>query len=209
MAERRTVPTRSRISNPHLWVVPQPANTASSQMERIALPAPNPREHLSEVELGDATSLNALRTQAALERVARGDAPVPEDVKPPRPRKPRIGRDGKPMRPRPRKRRDSVDLARDALVEQVLHENTLGIYDDARDVPTRADNDEGDADEAMAERFKQEFLDAQAEKQARNQKASQPKMPGLPNDPKGPKLGGSRSARAKMAAMATDQGTKK
>ncbi|KAJ9651839.1 hypothetical protein H2198_008904 [Neophaeococcomyces mojaviensis] len=126
-----------------------------------------------------------------------------------RPRKPRLGRDGKPFRPRPRKRRASEDIARDGLVEQVLREHGLSTYDPAK----RADeggaeaqgNDEA-ADERMVAEFQQQFLDAAAEKQQQRQAKSGPG--GQAKGPAagaasvgGPRLGGSRSARAKMAAM--------
>jgi hypothetical protein len=44
-----------------------------------------------------------------------------EDTDSAKPRKVRLGRDGKPWRPR--KRRASEDIKRDQLVEQLLHEN--------------------------------------------------------------------------------------
>jgi len=120
--------------------------------------------------------------------------------KPRKPRKPRIGRDGKLMKPRPRKRRNSEDIKRDQLVEQVLRESRLEIYD-GPDTAEQSNANEGlDTDEKIAEQFRQDFMDAM-ESRRRNRTAGQPKMPtGKPGDvgPKGPKLGGSRSARAAM-----------
>lgn len=158
------------------------------------------------------------------------------------------------MKPRPpRKRRDSESLARDALVESLLHENRVGIYEtsaDANDKTSRlgtsqkqgqnvhadthtdntatgysADQDDGrggggdadaDADEALAERFRQEFMDAMAERQNRHKSSNQAKHAGSgatgsgaagagATESKGPKLGGSRAARARMAQMQQQQ----
>jgi hypothetical protein len=178
---------------------------------------------LDEVDLGtSAHHLNLARTQAALERVKAGQAPFEDEVKPPRPRKPRTGRDGKPLRPRPKKRRNSEDIARDALVEQFLHEHKLDMYDSsavesahaaaAATVAAKAggataaayDDNDDDADERFAEQFRQEFMDAMAEKRNKTKPAPQAKGAAA-TEPRGPKLGGSRSARAKMAQLQQQQ----
>lgn len=158
------------------------------------------------------------------------------------------------MKPRPpRKRRDSESLARDALVESLLHENRVGIYETSADgndkisrlgtsqkqgqnvhadthtdntataYSTNQDNGRGgggdadaDADEALAERFRQEFMDAMAERQNRHKSSNQAKHAGSgatgsgaagagATESKGPKLGGSRAARARMAQMQQQQ----
>ncbi len=152
---------------------------------------------IHEIDLGtDATLRNAERTQTALRRAQNREVLPAEDDKP---RKPRLGRDGKPMKPRPRKRRNSEDIKRDQLVEQVLRESRLEIYDE----PEHAEQDnldDLDTDEKIAEQFRQDFVDAMESRQ-RNRTAGQPKMPvGKLGDAlqKGPKLGGSRSARAAM-----------
>lgn len=209
---------------------------------------------LTEVDLGASTyETNLLRTKQALERARLGLPPLSNEPKPPKPRKPRIGRDGKPMKPRPpRKRRNSEDIARDALVESLLHENKFGIYEPPASnaqtstsidtsirstttntsVPTtlppagisnstpqnEADAD-AEADDAVAEQFRQEFMDAMAERHHRHKASTQPKAPGGGGggasgpggsgsgaaEPKGPKLGGSRAARARMAQMRQQQ----
>lgn len=174
---------------------------------------PGSAQQLSEVDLGSsAHELNLARTQAALERARLGKAPIEEEQsKPVKPRKPRIGRDGKPMKPRPRKRRDSQDIARDALVEQVLHENRLDLYETGTGQTSRpgatdlADADTIQQDERLADEFRQNFFDAVAQRQQRNKAASQPKVPGATTETRGPKLGGSRSARAKMAQYQQQQ----
>ncbi|KIV90221.1 hypothetical protein PV10_07550 [Exophiala mesophila] len=237
-----TLPTNSNTN---------PSASGSSTRPPSSIPSMQIRPsvtQLSEVDLGTSTyETNLVRTKEALERARLGLPPLSTDPKPPRPRKPRIGRDGKPMKqPRaPRKRRDSESLARDALVESLLHENRMGvgIYEGSPGVTNldhnasgksrgaRSDanieqaatnqNDHGqndadadaDADEALAERFRQEFMDAMAERQSRHKSSNQAKHSGNATgatgagatESKGPKLGGSRAARAKMAQLQQQQ----
>jgi hypothetical protein len=120
------------------------------------------------------------------------------------PRKPKLGRDGNPLRPRPRRRRNSEDIARDALVESVLHEHRLeNVYQspapDARPETRSDDNggEPGEHDERFAEKFRQDFLDQVAEKK-QMQQLKQKAAAGGADKSQGPKLGGGRSARAKM-----------
>ncbi len=176
-------------------------------------PSTNPAaaRQLAEVDLGDfAHERNLARTQAALERVKAGQVPIEDEIKPPKPRKPRLGRDGKPMRPRPKKGRDSEDVARDALVEQFLHENKIDMYETGTPEPRyaketdRGSGHDADADERFAEQFRQEFMDAMAERRNKTKPAPPAKGVAVP-EPKGPKLGGSRSARAKMAQIQQQQ----
>jgi len=179
---------------------------------------PGRMNRIDEVDLGrSAHDVNLARTQAAIERAKAGQPLATEESKPVRPRKPRIGPDGKPMKPRPRKRRNSEDMARDALVEQVLHEHKLDIYDAdgdagrrlndlAAEAEGRADTEpDVDADERLAEQFRQEFMEAMADRRQRHKAVSQPKAPGAGTADRGPKLGGSRSARAKMAQQQQQQ----
>jgi hypothetical protein len=73
---------------------------------------------LLEIDLGPDTALeNIARTEAAKRRLETGESeayPVKQT------RKPRLGRDGKPWRPR--KGRNEEDLKRDQLVEEILRE---------------------------------------------------------------------------------------
>jgi hypothetical protein len=107
---------------------------------------------------------------------------------------------------RGRKRRNSDDVRRDRLVEEVLRENALEHYEA---VPvSRVDagmvgRDE-EADDRLAEAFRREFLDAVEERQ-RKKPVQQVGTAGRAGQGKkdeevlkGPKLGGSRSARAAM-----------
>ena len=162
--------------------------------------ATQPQAHqLSEVDL---SSLPAPSNKASSSASTKGP-----------PRKPRLGRDGKPVRPRPRKRLNSEDLARDALVEQVLHEHRLDSVYQPANPSTGADNGSstepqaGDTsrDEDFAERFRQDFLDQIAErKQAQQQKKSASSAVAVEKT-QGPKLGGSRAARARMAVAQQQQ----
>lgn len=160
---------------------------------------------LHEIDLGPSAKLqNIARTEAAIS----GSAPSPPPPK--KLHRFRIGRNGKPYIPKPRpdrKRRNSADVARDQVVEAILRETKLEVYDehlsedalgntaDLRDIK------QGAADDRLAEQFRREFLDAMNQ---RKEKAN--KMPGYgatggkagEEKAKGPKLGGSRSARAAM-----------
>ena len=158
---------------------------------------------LHEIDLGpDATLRNIARTEAAIS----GDGK--QAAEPPRPPpKPRIGRNGKLYTPRPRKRRNSADVARDRIVEDVLRETRLDIYDDEIMPPpagTAGVEDDQAADDRIAEQFRRDFLDAITQRRKRAKQAPGGSGSGgakgkvADERPKGPKLGGSRSARAAM-----------
>ncbi|KAL8719394.1 MAG: hypothetical protein Q9225_003599 [Loekoesia sp. 1 TL-2023] len=145
---------------------------------------------LQEIDLGlDATLRNIARTEAAKKRLEGGE-PEFEEVT----GKVRLRRDGKPWRGR--RRRNSDDVKRDKLVEEVMKESRLEIYDEPE---VEMPNDDQAADDRIAEQFRKEFMDAIS---SRRQKTTQStkKGPGqkVEDKPKGPKLGGSRSARAAM-----------
>lgn len=119
--------------------------------------------------------------------------------------KPRIGRNGKPYIPKNRNRRTSEELRRDALVEAVLTENTLGYYEQPkpslRGGDAAAGQDE-DADEAMHAMFIRDL-----EEQSNDRKRARPVAPPVQKSGygqkeeevlKGPKLGGSRMQRQAM-----------
>lgn len=145
---------------------------------------------LHEIDLGpDATLRNIARTEAAQRKLEGIEPEIDEKTG-----KVRLRRDGKPYGWR--KRRNSNDVKRDKLVEEVMRETKLEIYDEPED---EGPNDDQAADDRIAEQFRREFMDAIS---SRKQKAAQDKksVRGQPVDerPKGPKLGGSRSARAAM-----------
>lgn len=56
----------------------------------------------------------------------------------------------------------------------------------------------GNNDDAIAERFRAEYFEAMEEQQQRKPPAPPSGMKGVKEAPKGPKLGGSKTARAKM-----------
>jgi hypothetical protein len=139
----------------------------------------------------------------------------------PAPKKQRLGPDGKPWRGR--KRRASDDVKRDQLVEEFLHENrrkslplprrtqayfanhfTVDVYDNTepKDAIASSEYQDGDADGAtaddrLAEQFQRQYMDDMARRRQRK-KPAQPSAPPGPGEDvlKGPKLGGSRNARA-------------
>ena len=172
---------------------------------------------LHEIDLGpDATARNIARTEAAKRRLA-GQEEMEEGTG-----KIRLRRDGKPWRGR--RRRNSEDVKRDRLVEEVLRESrcvflataatpTTGvptnfangvsiveIYDEPED---EAANDDQAADDRIAEQFRREFLDAISSRRQRTgpSTTTKPGKGAVDDKPKGPKLGGSRSARAAMREL--------
>lgn len=75
---------------------------------------------LHEIDLGQEAKLqNIARTEAATRRLAGNKSPSPEEEAPSK--KTRLGKDGKPWRSR--RRRNSEDIERDRLVEEVLRES--------------------------------------------------------------------------------------
>ena len=79
---------------------------------------------IHEIDLGkDASLRNQERTELAMRR-ARGEQIPAEE--PAVKKKPRLGRNGKPRRGP--KRRNSEDVKRDQLVEQVLHESRRELF---------------------------------------------------------------------------------
>jgi len=166
----------------------QPSGPRSSQREPATL------GKLHEIDLGHENKLqNIARTAAATRRLAGGENVDSEDDS--ASTKPRIGKDGKPWRGR--RRRNSEDIERDRLVEEVLRESKLQVYD----LKEEAQHGDQAADDRIAEKFRRDFMEAIQSRRRfmrpRNTKKAQPKYTG----PRGPKLGGSRSARASMREM--------
>ncbi|KAF2195088.1 hypothetical protein K469DRAFT_722406 [Zopfia rhizophila CBS 207.26] len=148
---------------------------------------------LQEIDLGpEATARNIQRTEEARMRLESGYTGLEE---PQSPGQGRSGKDGRPRRRRPQKRRNSEDLLRDKMVEQVLREAKLDYYEENDEAPLDANGNEA-ADDVLAEQFRREFLESIESRR-------KPAPPGGPKGAKeqtqkGPKLGGSRSARAAM-----------
>lgn len=154
---------------------------------------------LHEVDLGpDATARNVKRTEEARLKL-EGNVVDSGDNKPTG--KVRLGPDGKPWRGR--KRRNSEDIRRDEIVEQILRESRLDLYEQPKESSPIAGNDQ-DADDAMEQQFRREYFD-QMEERNQQQQRKPPTVPGprgAKQEPsKGPKLGGSRSARAQMRLL--------
>ncbi|KAB8302047.1 hypothetical protein EYC80_005499 [Monilinia laxa] len=167
--------------------------------------APTTMGQLLEIDLGEEARVrNAHRTEIA-RRKAAGEAIDLEESEHPAP-KPRLGRDGKPWRGR--KRRGSDDIQRDALVDAILHENRLDIYEPVPSLSSK--QAEGLAnDDAVAETFRKDWEEAsshatlQRQQQMSERATKEKKKAGQEKTEeelymKGPKLGGSRSARAAM-----------
>ncbi|KAI9045108.1 telomere length and silencing 1 family protein [Aspergillus affinis] len=160
---------------------------------------------LHEIDLGQETKLeNIARTEAATRRLAGGDHV--EDAQPRDdefPSKNTSTHDRKSWRHQ--KRRTSEDDQRDRLVEEVLRESRLDVYDEPAEEDTTVADDQA-ADDKVAEQFRRDFLDAIQSRRrvarARNTKTTKPEAP------RGPKLGGSRSARAAMREMQDKSGRK-
>ena len=144
---------------------------------------------LHEIDLGpDATLRNIALTEAAQRKLEGIEPEIDQSTG-----KVRLRRDGKPWRPR--KRRNSEDVKRDKLVEEVMRESKLEIYDEPDE---EVNNDDQAADDRIAEQFRREFMDAISSRQKRAAQSKKSKGKEADDQPRGPKLGGSRSARAAM-----------
>ena len=192
--------------------------SASDTIDAAVRRQPAALGKLHEIDLGpDATLTNIARTEAARRRLEGGAPEVEEEVG-----KVRLGRDGKPRRNR--RRRNSDDVKRDKLVEEVMKESkskscsivvcnrslkqrAVDIYDEPE-----ADfvNDDQAADDRIAEQFRREFMDAVSQRRQRTSQAAKKAGQGAVEDShKGPKLGGSRSARAAMRELQLEKAKKK
>ncbi|KAK3956422.1 hepatocellular carcinoma-associated antigen 59-domain-containing protein [Pseudoneurospora amorphoporcata] len=159
---------------------------------------------LMEIDLGEeARARNIAETERARRRL-EGQILEEEEDADGRRKKVRLGPDGKPWRSR--NRRDSDALKRDQQVEEFLRENRLDVYDVPSDQPEYATNMEDDemaADDRIAEEFRRDFMDAMSQRHRRRRPAvNATARPSARNQDaeilKGPKLGGSRNARAAM-----------
>jgi len=145
---------------------------------------------LHEIDLGpDATRRNIARTEAAQRKMDGTEPEIDQATG-----KIRLRRDGRPWGYR--KRRNSEDVKRDKLVEEVMRESRLDIYDEPELEPM---NDDQAADDRIAEQFRREFMDAISTRKHKTTQVAKPvKGKAVEEVSKGPKLGGSRSARAAM-----------
>lgn len=178
---------------------------------------------LHEIDLGQEAKLrNIARTEEATKRMNGDDDELLNE------------RPSSKMPPRYRKRQTSEDIERDRLVEEVLRESkrkyflnpqartllrfalnlclsltstnfVVDVYDEPGEEEVPADDQA--ADDRVAEQFRRDFLDA-IQSRRRVARIKPTKQPGKAEGPKGPKLGGSRSARAAMREM-QEKGTRK
>ncbi|OJD25312.1 hypothetical protein ACJ73_03318 [Blastomyces percursus] len=175
--------------------------TSQSLNSDLVLPQRQPASlgKLHEIDLGpDAKLRNIERTEAATRRLAGDQVPDENEVKDATSKKARPGaKDGKNWRGR--KRRNSEDIRRDKLVEEVLRESKLDVYDEPEVVSQQ--NDDQAADDRIAEKFRRDFLDAiHSRRRGARTRNSKTTKTGVR---RGPKLGGSRSARAAMREKAS------
>ncbi|KAK4545088.1 hypothetical protein LTR36_003639 [Oleoguttula mirabilis] len=116
-------------------------------------------------------------------------------------------RNARPRRPPPM--RDAGNATRDSLVDQIMKESAVPLYDRSTSAtPYHANGANNDA--AVMEAFKADFLAEMEEHKKRKPPAPPAGTKGVVATSNGPKLGGSRSQREKMKAMeANKAGTKK
>ncbi|RAH65848.1 telomere length and silencing 1 family protein [Aspergillus aculeatinus CBS 121060] len=180
--------------------------TAAPSMADLPQREPASLGKLHEIDLGQESKLqNIARTEAATRKLAGND----NDLALATESGSKATHSGKEQRPwRNRKRRTSEDVERDRLVEEILRESKLDVYDGPLE---GEENEAGDADgqaadDRVAEQFRKDFLDAIQSRRrvarARNTKSTKTEAP------RGPKLGGSRSARAAMREMQEKSGRK-
>ncbi|PGH11218.1 hypothetical protein AJ80_07223 [Polytolypa hystricis UAMH7299] len=183
---RRDRPAETSVSDKTL------VGEAGHQSSESKLPQRQPASlgKLHEIDLGPDSKLkNIARTEAATRRLAGDEDIVAEEDTT---KKGPPGKNGKPWRGR--KRRNSDDIRRDQLVEEVLRESKLDVYDEPDE--EQADDDQA-ADDRIAEKFRRDFLDA-IQSRRRGARARNANKTTKTEAPRGPKLGGSRSARAAM-----------
>lgn len=171
-------------------VVDKPSMTGQS-LER----QPASLGRLHEIDLGEEAKLrNIARTEAATRKLTDDE---PWGLGEPQANRP--GTEEKEKAWRNRKRRNSADIERDRLVEEVLRESKLDVYDEPED---ETQLDDQAADDRVAEQFRRDFMDA-IQSRRRQRTNTKPVTNNKVEPPKGPKLGGSRSARAAMREMQT------
>ncbi|KAF7586477.1 hypothetical protein BBP40_008810 [Aspergillus hancockii] len=159
---------------------------------------------LHEIDLGQETKLqNIVRTEAATRRLVGDDEDVHSKNDGSFSRTARVEKDERTWCHR--KQRTSQDVERDRLVEEVLRESKLDVYEEPEgEAAAAAAGDDQAADDRVAEQFRKDFLDAIQSRRrvtrAKNTKTTKAEPS------RGPKLGGSRSARAAMREMQEKQG---
>ncbi|CAZ83207.1 unnamed protein product [Tuber melanosporum] len=150
---------------------------------------------LHEVDLGEeAKKHNIARTQEATRRLQGGEE-IEDDLSTAPSTSTTNNIPGR-KKLKNRRRRNSQDVQRDKLVEEVLKESRLEMYTDPDPTEDQRES-EGAADDRIAEKFRREFLDALMTRRRRRGGDGKKKRDEN-KKPRGPKLGGSRQARAAM-----------
>jgi hypothetical protein len=178
---------------------------------------------LEEVDLGpDATA----RTEQTWKRLHTSEPEAPANQS-------RRGRYGYAWRKPKAGGKTSEDLRRDQMVEAVLSEAKrisppfiylykiypltplpVDYFDSTAPPPnphastSSSSNPTANADDALVEQFRTEYFESMQEKHAARKPAAPP-VKGAPPVPTGPKLGGSKSARAKMHKLQQEAAAKK
>ncbi|KAK8227326.1 hypothetical protein HDK90DRAFT_527880 [Phyllosticta capitalensis] len=228
MAELREGEKRAAEEHASSQNNPRRPGTNDAPLGLIARGAESHRERqpagmgkLQEIDLGEeVTRMNAQRTQEATRKLQSGELVEPTDQ--------RFSGRGR----RGCKRRTSEDIKRDKIVEDILKESmrktplvrlagadsgySILITDAVDNIYDRTElqaaetNDDQAADDRIVEQFRRDFMEAV---QTRNKRNPPPAPVGkggkVEERPKGPKLGGSRSARAAMRAMEEAKAKKK
>ncbi|KAF7549700.1 hypothetical protein G7046_g8256 [Stylonectria norvegica] len=186
---------------------PQPTSPSAAPATTTAGSATKPEGHaimqgrLMEIDLGDeARDRNVART----ERATGGTTVAADDG---RVKRRRLGKDGKPWRSR--NRRGSDAIKRDQLVEQILRESRLDVYDVTSSPAATAPgaDEDGAADERLAEEFRRQFLDDVAQRQLKKKKPAVPVRPGVGEEVlKGPKAGGKSKRARGHEGLAAEEG---
>ncbi|KAI4947281.1 hypothetical protein J4E91_006631 [Alternaria rosae] len=152
---------------------------------------------LQEVDLGpDATA----RTEQAWKRWDKGEPEPPAS-------KARRDKYGYAWRKPKANGKTEEDRRRDQMVEAVLKEAKLDFFDSTTPANPHA-NTSTNTDDALVEQFRTEYYESmEAKQQARKPPA--PPVKGAPPPITGPKLGGSKSARAKMHKLQQEEAARK
>ncbi|CAG5186229.1 uncharacterized protein ALTATR162_LOCUS11524 [Alternaria atra] len=152
---------------------------------------------LQEVDLGPEA---AARTEQAWKRWDKGEPEPPAS-------KARRDKYGYAWRKPKANGKTEEDKRRDQMVEAVLREAKLDFFDST--TPTNPHtNPSVNTDDALVEQFRSEYFESmEAKQQAR--KPAVPAVKGAPPPITGPKLGGSKSARAKMHKLQQEEAARK
>lgn len=101
------------------------SSSATTDKQRERQPATLGK--IQEIDLGnEVRAMNAAQTERARRKLAGEEVEDEDAAATGKNKKVRLGRDGKPWRGR--KRRNSEDIKRDALVEELLHENRSKLF---------------------------------------------------------------------------------